>query len=210
MSEGPARTGDAAALIVHDLKNELGALEERLRQLALQHDDPACTAAHAHCEQLRERFVQYLMVHGHDRGLVAHAVDDAPAALLAQLAQTWQSRWPALQVRVAGGAPPFAFYDPRLVRLALDAALHNACRHARQRVTLRARADAGGLRFQVDDDGPGPAPSSGAAPATTAGATGLGLALCDRVAQAHRLGQATGSSHLVATPGGCRFELCLP
>lgn len=196
-----------AALVVHDLKNELGALEARLQALAERLDDPAAAQAHNDCRALRERFVQYLLLYGGTHTLRAHPSDENPAELLASLAQDTARRHPALRAQVLSPqeAPPFAFYDARLVRLALESALHNAARFARGWIGLQASRRGRALVFRIDDDGPGPGATDPDAPH----ATGLGTALCEAVARAH--GSDGAQVRLLPRPGGgARFELSLP
>jgi signal transduction histidine kinase len=201
-----------AALVVHDLKNELGVLEARLRSLAERLDDPDAAQARDDCRALRERFVQYLMVYGGVQTLRAHPSDEDPAELLDSLAQATTTRHPEVRAQVLSpqDAPPFAFYDARLVRLALEAALHNAARFARGWIGLQAFRRGRTLVFRIDDDGPGPAAADpDAADPDAAHATGLGTALCEAVARAH--GADGAQVRLLPRPGGgARFELSLP
>lgn len=192
----------AAALVVHDLKNELGALEAGLEQLVRQARQPeaaAADAAHRQCQRLRQRLVMYLTLYG-GAELQAHCEDEAPLDLITGLAARHGE---PVVVAADIAAPPFWHYDRRLVAMALDAALHNALRFARRRVELGLRVEGKQLLFSVDDDGPG----LGMANPAEHG-TGLGTMLCRAVAQAHggevRLFNREGSS-----PGGARFELRL-
>jgi signal transduction histidine kinase len=195
----------AAALVVHDLKNELGALEAGLSQLALQPEAAAAAAAHRQCQRLRQRLVMYLTLYGGGE-LRAHCDDEAPADLIAGLASRHGARVQVqVQVRDNADAPPFWYYDRRLVTMALDAALHNALRHARSRVALGLRAEGGQLVFSVDDDGPGLDPANPAGEHST----GLGTALCDAVAKAHG-GTVRLFNRENGAEGGARFELRLP
>jgi len=108
--------------------------------------------------------------------------------------------------QVEGELPSFWFFDAQLVRLALDSAIFNALRYAHARIVLGCRLHADGmLGFYVSDDGPGvqqqPSPSS----------TGLGLAVCEQVARAHRNRGRHGHSSLDNNDnGGAIFELKLP
>ncbi|MEF7615987.1 HAMP domain-containing sensor histidine kinase [Aquincola sp. MAHUQ-54] len=199
---------DLAALVVHDLKNALGALEAELGVLAQQPDRARALQSHRHCSALRERFVMYLALYGADGEMRAHPTDESPADLLQALAGPVAGDPPALSMQVAlqPSAPPFWFFDRRLVRLALEAALHNAKRFARRQVALGARCEEGCLVLHVDDDGPG----LGAALPSNA-STGLGTALCKAVARAHANAGRTGRVTLGPRPGGgARFELWLP
>lgn len=196
----------APALVVHDLKNELGALETALQQLALQPEAAAADAAHRQCRMLRQRLVMYLAAYGAEGELRAVCDDESPVDLLAAAARRHAPPDGRIQLRAEAGAdaPPFWYFDRRLVGMALDAALHNALRFARSRITLGVRVDAGRLVFSVDDDGPG-LQAGGAADSH---ATGLGTTLCRAVAHAH--GVAEGGVRLVTrAEGGARFELYL-
>lgn len=188
-----------AALLAHDLKNALGSLEAALAALAQVPEPAAAAAAHRQCQALRRRLVAWLALYGGDR-LVAWPGDEGPREFLQHLAARAEPPVAAVQVDV--GTPACWTFDPRLVTLALDAALHNAQHFARHQVTLGASGQGGRLVFWVEDDGPGL--GSGA----TALGTGLGTALCREVAAAHGAG---GEVRLFnRAEGGARFELILP
>jgi len=202
---------ELAALVVHDLKNELGALEASLERLAHvhPHSEPAQQSRHL-CSELRQRFVQFLALYGRNGNLYVHAIDESPAELLAAVRANACRGRPDLRIRVVHDAsvssPTFWFMDQRLVRMALDAAMHNALRFASSEVQLSAFVDQHWLVFRIDDDGPGPSALAPEGPH----ATGLGTALCHAVAQAHRSGGQAGNVSLSHRPGGgARFELRL-
>jgi signal transduction histidine kinase len=199
-----------AALVVHDLKNELGALEAALERSTHAPSAKAARQNHLQCMALREHFVQFLTLYGQPGGLRILASDESPAAMLEATAAHAAQAHPELriQVDVDEQAPPCWYFDPRLVRMALDAALHNAGRFARSSIRLQALAVDKHLVFRIDDDGPGPDPS--ARDPGAAHATGLGGTLCQAVAEAHTCGQRKGHSSLGPGPGGgARFELWL-
>lgn len=200
-----------AALVVHDLKNALGNLESQLLLVEHSPSVAGAAAARASCEQLRRDLVAFLTLY-RGEGLRASVEDESPASLLQSLAAAAQRAHPGLDIAVGplSASPPFWFFDPRLVRLALDAALNNACRYARSVVRLDAAERGGELVFSIDDDGPGPAHS-----APGEWSTGLGTELCRAVARAHRVGgdraERIGSVALLErAEGGARFELRLP
>lgn len=200
---------ELVGLLAHDLKNQLGLLEAELAALSLRPDAAQAHRAHQHCAQLRQRLVAYLTLYAGDRrGLSAQLTDESPHDFLLSI-QHLASRPDdaALQLVPASELPPFWYFDARLVRLALEAALHNAWRFTRFGVWLGVQMQDGGLLFTVEDDGPGP----GAKDPQAQSATGLGLTLCAAVARAHRREAVRGRVALAARAGGgARFELWLP
>jgi signal transduction histidine kinase len=195
-----------AALAVHGLKNALGALEGQLVALEFRLSPEQARRARLHCERLRRQMVAFLTLYRADE-MRAMVDDESPTDLLEALAAAARdSAQVAVDVCPCETAPPFWHYDARLVELALDAALHNACRYAKRRVVLDAAERDGYLVFTIDDDGPGLGATEG-----DAWSTGLGTELCKAVAQAHRNGVRVGRIELGNRPqGGARFELMLP
>jgi signal transduction histidine kinase len=208
----------ALALIAHDLKNALGGLEALLADLPSQTNltaaQAAGTQAHRQCQQLRQEFVQFLTLYAAETGeLRPLCEDESPQALLNALKIHWQSNLATegrdirLIVQTSNTTPAFWYFDRRLLRLALDAAVHNATRFAHTTVHLSCSRSEGGLRFTITDDGPGL--QSGSTDARTG--TGLGTTLSQAVAQAHTLGTQCGQVSLTDHPaGGACFTLWLP
>lgn len=197
-----------AALVIHDLKNALGVLEEQL--VALEAQPTSILASHAknNCSELRARFVAFLLLYGSEGELRAVVSDESPVEFLTAQVQLAQQINTHLETVVGDcfQAPPFWYFDSRLVRLALDAALHNAWRFAKSRVELSIQRDGGCLGFLIDDDGPG----LGAIDEEDS-ATGLGTELCREVAEAHVNDGRQGFVRIGNRPGGgARFELWLP
>ncbi len=205
----PAFRPEFAALVVHDLKNALGVLEAQLDQLQRDPDRGRAVQAHRQCAEMRQRFVGFLTLYRADGALHAHCDDESPRAFLEGLA-TLATRCDGAAMLTVGdchGAPPFWYFDFRLVRLAMEAALHNAWRFARSAVVLDARQEAGYLVLTVTDDGPG---IGGAKVDVDAHASGLGTLLCDAVARAHSSAARPGRVRLYdASGGGACFELWL-
>lgn len=205
---------ELAALLAHDLKNELGALEATLELLASETPTARVRSGHQQCRALRQRFVMFLTLYGAQGHLAACCEDESPANLLLALharhLQPDDAAGVQVQLDPQCDPPPFAYFDPRLVSLALEAALHNALRFAATQVLLGVRHEQRCLVFWVADDGPGlgGAQASQAAEALN---TGLGTELCRAVAQAHRHGGRVGEVKLFNRPeGGAQFELWLP
>ncbi len=185
----------ALALIAHDLKNALGVLEGELESMI---DDPtpiAAQAAYMHCTDLRRHFIQFLTLYSAESGqLDALCEDESPAEMLQHMLRVWQLKAKSenlplhISIKDEDQAPVFWYFDRRLVQMALDAALHNAMRFARSRVTVAAYKRDGALVWEVADDGPGLDATDPSAPH----ATGLGTALCEAVARAHHLKERCG------------------
>jgi K+-sensing histidine kinase KdpD len=203
-----------SSAVAHDVKNRLVILGEELAKLqamslppeAKQHVDNANQQAMA----LTSKLVEWLTVQraSEEAGLRAVPHEEIPEAFLddvhAQAVPLGSSRV-RIERESSEMLPAFWFYDPQLVRLALDSALHNALRFAKARIVLGARMQENKLCFYVHDDGPG----VGAAPSATS--TGLGLKLCNEVARAHRNRGVHGHCTLRDHPaGGALFELFLP
>lgn len=205
-------SGSPITLIAHDLKNALGSLESQLAALVEAPSAESAKAAHQHCTDLRQQFIQFLTLYGQDGALRPYCEDESPQDTLLALVRQGEARHlsqpgsPTVAIATTSEGPPYWYYDSRLVNMALDAALHNASRFAHSQITLSARLQQGFLVFQIDDDGPGLD-----APDASHTSTGLGTQLCQAVAQAHRSGERQGRAVLRNRPeGGVRFELWLP
>ena len=203
----------ALALIAHDLKNALGGLEAELEGLTQHPNAEGARLAQVHCAELRQQFVQFLTLYGAEDGtLRALCEDESPMDMLNTLCSQWARKFERVGSHLTievdpNEIPPFWHYDRRLVQLALDAAIHNASRFARQRITLGAHSEDGWLTWAVCDDGPG----LGSPDAHAEHSTGLGTALARAVASCHQLQTRVGHLHMGPRPGGgtC-FNLRLP
>lgn len=201
-----------SAAVAHDVKNRLVILGEELASLAAL---PLTAKAQAHVAtahlqtmMLTSKLVEWLTVQrASEGGLRAVPHEEVPELFLEDLhSQALPLSAGCLEiVKEAGELPNLWFYDPQLVRLAIDSALHNALRFARSRIVLGARMDEGRLCFFVQDDGPGVGNE------TCFTSTGLGMKLCNEVAHAHQNRGVHGNCTLGDDPrGGAIFELYLP
>jgi signal transduction histidine kinase len=200
------------ALAIHDLKNALGGLEGQLLAMTEAPTVEAAQAAHTNCVELRQQVVQFLTVYSTEHGLRAMCEDESPQDLVKQLVQDARAGlFGNIQKTLEfeadlGQAPPFWYYDRRLVRMALEAALHNAERFAERRIVIGVAKQDEHLIFFIEDDGPG----LGAQDASTH-STGLGTHLCQSIALAHQSDGRMGRVRLENRPEvGARFELWLP
>lgn len=193
------------AAVAHDLKNELGWLENALQRSLLEAPVRASDLAnmHHHCVKLRRRLVEFLTLYGHETGVVQALAE--PCALHGFLQDTASAAVDCKVVADLSRAPAFWVLDDRLVALALAAALDNAGKFARSTVRLGAEPRDGQLVLFVEDDGPGL--GSGGTPQ----GTGLGTEVARMVAMAHASPGQRGDVQLFnRAEGGCRFELVLP
>ena len=200
----------AAALIVHDIKNALAVLEGELQALSNEPERERAVHAWRKCGALRDKLIGFLTLYkASTGGLQARVEAVSPEDFLrGLLADTSHLREDVQVVLEAENMSLLAFFDEHLVGLALDAALQNALRFARSTVTVGCRADAPkGVVFSVRDDGPGLDAEADARPRST----GLGTELCRAVATAHRSGERNGRCTLENAPGGgALFQLYLP
>jgi signal transduction histidine kinase len=148
---------------------------------------------------------------GRPPALRTAAVD--AATLLADVSERWRPLvWPVgreLRVEDETGGRPLRVHGDR-VRLgqALGNLVANALEHGAGPVVLRARAQAGEVRFEVDDAGLGLSRSLSRLTRRRRGgrgSRGRGLAIAAEVARGH--GGVLRDERL---PGGCRVALVLP
>lgn len=200
------------ALIAHDLKNALGTLEGELEALIDEPDPALAHSAYMHCTDLRRQFVQFLTVYGSSEGLSTHCEDESPQELLTSLARIAKIKAmtapgaPRVRIVATGPVPSYWYLDRRLVQMAVESAIHNATRFARQEIMLSVHEEDAYLVLRVEDDGPGLGAED-----SCGHSTGLGTLLCEAVARAHQCADRTGRVRMANRPeGGVRFELCLP
>lgn len=214
-----------SALVIHDIKNSLALLELELEQLNHHADLPVeARQAYRRCVELKGRLMSFLTLYKQEHGGIQADIREVEVLrFLEDLIVTSQSvqmggrkHGRELQVVVAESriqiAPDIklkgiANFDENLLDLALESALSNAVRYARSRVEIWFDQSAQGLIFHVQDDGPGVGLDHGVAQRSkseNASSTGLGLALCQAVADAHGEGSVTLVN---ASGGGALFSI---
>jgi signal transduction histidine kinase len=140
--------------------------------------------------------------------------------LVESAARRFREAWPErpLRAEIPDGLPVIDA-DPVLLRRVLDNLLDNARKYSEQEkpITLRAAAQNGDLRVEVEDEGIGlgeddlrqlftPFFRTDRSRARGTGGVGLGLALARRIVEAHG-----GSLAAYSAPGkGSTFTLTLP
>lgn len=198
---------ELAAIIVHDIKNALAILESELREMTAAPDREHAMHAHGTCLRLQEKLIGFLTLYkASSQGLVARIDAQCPQDFLeALIRQTSFSKHGVTVSINTKNMPVLGFFDENLVALALEAALQNAMRFARSAIEVGCRQEEGGIVFTIRDDGAG----IGAADGTPS--TGLGMSLCQAIAEAHNKAGKKGCALLSDNPGGgALFELMLP
>ena len=191
------------AVVVHDMKNALGVLEGQLA--ILRQNNPEVAASHALCTSLRQKLIGFLTLYKGE--MTARISDVCPEDFLAEVRDLvfLPPDAPEIEMAISPNTPVIWFFDERLIQLALEAAIQNALRFARSRISLGARREGDFLVFSVRDDGPG----LGAVEETHS--TGLGTELCRTIAGAHVREGVKGHVSLAnAAEGGALFEIWLP
>lgn len=199
------------AVIVHDLKNALGALEGQLSALAADIDHPQAMQAHTTCVALREKLIGFLTLykaseHGLTARIEAVSPDDFLQAVVRNHLIENPSERPQVNITINDDAmPAIAFFDEHLAGMALDAAIQNALRFAKAEISIACRKTDGNIIFTIQDDGPGLGTKE------EKPSTGLGMALSEAIAYAHQNDGRHGSAHLESLAnGGALFTLRLP
>lgn len=199
------------AVIVHDLKNALGALEGQLSALTADLDPEKAVQAHTSCIALREKLIGFLTLYkasedGLNARVEAVSPDDFLQALVRNNPIVNPAEHPQIQITINDDAmPAIAFFDEHLTGMALDAALQNSLRFAKSEINIACVKKGGDIVFTIQDDGPGLGTKE------QKPSTGLGLALCTAIARAHQNDGRHGSTDLESLPnGGALFTLRLP
>jgi K+-sensing histidine kinase KdpD len=199
-----------AAIIVHDIKNELALLEGELREMTAVPEQERAVHAHGTCIALQDKLIGFLTLYkASSQGLIAQIDAHSPQDFLAALVKRLHFSKAGVTVSVARhDMPHVGFFDEHLVALALEAALQNAMRFAHSMIEIDCRQEAGSLVFSVRDDGDGVGAKEAEEEAPS---TGLGMNLCNVIAQAHIKSERKGSATLRNHPeSGAIFELRLP
>lgn len=211
-----------SALVVHDIKNALALLEIDLEQLNHHADVPEeGRRAYRRCIELKNRLISFLTLYKHDQsGLKPMLVDVDLTDFIDDMVGNSQSVMMAEnhhghEITVQAdydrmkSTSGVASFDENLLELALESALNNALRYARQRVDIWFEQDADELRFKVLDDGVGVGIEDDLMQrkvAEKSSSTGLGLALCKAVAESHGAGSVSLEP---VTGGGTLFTMIL-
>jgi signal transduction histidine kinase len=205
----------------HELRSPLALMrtEIEVAQLAPQHSpDTAATFDSLRGEverliSLTNALLDLEELHANDEA-VLEEID--VSCLLATVAARFTSLAAEAGREITVEAPDGLHLEghPHWLQLALTNLVSNALHHGEGTVQLVARIDSGWIRMTVADDGPGFGPDfvdkafdrfSRADTSRSTRGTGLGLALVQAVAEAHR-----GTASIVDAGAGTRVVLDLP
>jgi signal transduction histidine kinase len=206
---------------IHDLKNNLHALNSQLGDAARQAPSPALAEARAISAHINNQLVQLLTLFRSAEGSLRLVVDDHDLANFIDELRLepvgGESAGIAIEYHCEAaedlGSWAFDAYQTKLV---LADAVRNAVRHARSQIDFSLESvPGGGIAFVVRDDGPGfPAHILQGDEATmSARGSGLGLRFARLVASEHRTPDGrVGSLQLdnTSAEGGGRVRLYLP
>lgn len=160
----------------------------------------------------------FLYIKSGDRALRLDRCEVAASEELRDLLKRQGELRPEIDCVLEAGADDLTVSaDRQLFRRALRNLLDNALRHAKSRVVVDLRREAGGVLVAVSDDGPGVATEDrerifepfsrvDASRSRESGGAGLGLAIVQRILETH--GGAV--QVLTADGGGARFETRWP
>lgn len=211
------------ALVVHDIKNSLALLEMDLEQLN-HHEEvpPEGLRAYRRCIELKSRLVGFLTLYKSEQKalqplirefdlifFLEDLITNSQSVMLADTGHPISVTVATDRIKLGGSLPGIGLFDENLLELALESALNNAIRYARHRVELWFEQEGDVLLFKVLDDGVGVGMVDKLMQrkiSENSSSTGLGLALCQAVAQAH------GSGHVLlenVPDGGTLFTMTL-
>lgn len=213
---------------IHDMKNSVCVMHALLEEALVEvHEQELASGRQLdqvlyETQRISDNLVQLLALYKIDRELYPfdpqeHEVQDIVFEAAARLSSLAQFRGVAIDQDCPDGL--YWYFDRELVLGAIVQAMHNGLRYTRTRVRLTAQVREGVLEFRIEDDGPGYPESmlQNEAPVAqgirfATGSTGLGLYFSSVVAQLHRNGDRSGSTHLEngAGLGGGAFVLRLP
>lgn len=228
---------DVLAASIHDIKNSLGLIHNRIDELL---DNPANHIAdlrQAHTlkrevQRANNTMIQLLSLYKMGSHQLSPSVQEQNLdEFLSELQAENQATCQALGLELGYECDPdlYGYFDRDLVSGVLNSTIGNAQRYAKGRILLQAEETDGYLVLRIQDDGPGypeyllsnyasktpPAdhPGSGQEElAFNSGRTNLGLFFANQVACMHETPKGQGRLQLSnqCSLGGSCFELYLP
>jgi signal transduction histidine kinase len=212
---------------IHEMKNSLGLLLSATDEVAgrLDDRDPALAGdvyrVQREAKRLEGALVQLLTLYRIGRGELSVNPGEHPVAeLLEDLAAEFEPLFAQAGISLELDMPDALdwFLDEQLLASMIRNTLGNLLRHARGRVRISAREEAGWLAVRLEDDGPGYPEAVLAAAGQAPGSgsrrtgTGLGLYFVARAAAAHTSRGRAGGIRLEngGSLGGGVLAILLP
>lgn len=213
------------ASIVHDIKNALGALIQRVEHIRRKpglDQDPDLQRLELDAMRLNQRLIQLLVMYKIESRAFQLLIDEHAARDVIDEAVSQQYACPRdpVHITIACHDDLLCYCDFQNLGNVLATVIDNALRYSRHAIRVSAEEDEGYVVFVVEDDGPGYPESmleanwaevSHIADWMT-GHTGLGLYFASVIAGLHKNAGRRGSVKLDnhSRLGGARFRLFLP
>lgn len=216
------------ASTVHDVKNSLGLINDRLNELVKnlepKDEDTAqeIRRIQLECGRINNGMVHMLGLYKMDQGTFNPAIEET---FVPDVIQDVVSRYSELlssmgiELAVEYADDDILWYmDANLIEGLLGNVLTNSIRYTRTKLVFNVQEEDGWLNIRISDDGEGfpenmlnllDQPES---VCFQSGATGLGLFFCQQIAQLHREGERQGYIRLSNRAGadGANVDLYLP
>jgi len=131
--------------VAHDVKNKLSELALRL----MEYDIEAAGLALEAAQQL-----SHALLLDNPAQIIPQIEARCPIELAEEMAAVYAQLFPDKSVAFdVTSAPETWYYDIELMRLAISNAMHNACKHAQQAISMRIFVDNDYLIFEIRNDG---------------------------------------------------------
>lgn len=219
---------DILASSIHDIKNSLGVISNRLEELINDPENRIKDLQQTHLlqnevQRANNSMVQLLTLYKMGSDHFSASIQEVNLDdLLSEIVAENQASATAMGLDIGYQCDPYlcGYFDEDLVRGVLNSTLGNAGRYAKSAIWISAEEADGYLVIRIEDDGNGYPPAMlgtgheyDQEESFSKGRTHLGLYFADRVAHMHTAGERHGSIRLSNKGGklcGSCFELRLP
>ncbi len=212
------------ASTVHDIKNSLGILHDRVRRISARRDhaDPDFMQLEFEANRMNHCMMQLLALYKIDTEKFNLEIDEHPAHEILEEVRAQQStllQMDRTNLRIECSEELMSFCDFAHISNALGTIVNNAQRYSRGNIVLSADYHEHHVCFCIEDDGEGyPKKLLAIDPINSAqidwisGSTGLGLYFVAVIASLHRNNDKQGFILIdnESRLGGARFRLFLP
>ncbi|WP_305906615.1 HAMP domain-containing sensor histidine kinase [Methylomarinum sp. Ch1-1] len=212
------------ASTVHDIKNSLGILQDRIHHIAAsrQHNDPDFMQLEFEANRMNHSMMQLLALYKIDNDKFNLDIDEYPLQDILDEVQAQQA--PLLKmndIKLTVQCPDelMSFCDYTHISNALGTIFNNSQRYSLSQVALSADQHGDYVCLTIEDDGAGYPdellsidPTDHEQMDWVSGSTGLGLYFVATIASLHQNGDKQGYIRIdnQSRLGGARFRLFLP